>query len=138
MFGELIPLSGVFSALYLLLVLTFLITTVDSSTLSVAMLTVGGEDKPSATNRVIWGVLVGALTSLLIVTGGLSTLQSFVILVGFPTALMCVISIVGMSIELERFTPVIGQDEPSNSVNESSSGTQSPMKSQMSQSQSED
>lgn len=138
LFGELFPLSGVFSALYLLLVLTFLITTVDSSTLSVAMLTVGGEDEPSVINRVIWGVLVGALTSLLIVIGGLSTLQSFVVLVGFPTALMCVISIVGMSIELERVAPVIGQNNPSDSVNESSSGTQPPTGSQISQSQLED
>ncbi|WP_433632920.1 BCCT family transporter [Halomicrococcus sp. NG-SE-24] len=107
LFEQLIPFSGVFSALYLLLVLTFLITTVDSSTLSVAMLTVGGDEHPTVLNRVVWGVLVGLLTSLLIIIGGLSTLQSFVVLVGFPTALMCVVCMVGLVLTLERRTPVL-------------------------------
>lgn len=115
LFEQLIPFSGVFAALYLLLVLTFLITTVDSSTLSVAMLTVGGREEPSVINRVIWGVLVGLLTSLLIIIGGLNTLQSFVVLVGLPTALMCVVCMVGLGIELEDRKPVLQTDTSSES-----------------------
>lgn len=110
LFERLVPFSDVFSALYLLLVLTFLITTIDSSTLSVAMLTVGGSEHPTVLNRVIWGTLVGLLTAFLIVAGGLATLQAFVVLVGLPTALMCIVCLVGMSRELERQVPVLRRE----------------------------
>ncbi|MFB9808663.1 BCCT family transporter [Haladaptatus pallidirubidus] len=69
LFEQIMPFGQVFSALYLLLVLTFLITTVDSTTLSLAMFTTGGNSNPPTANRIAWGVLVGLLTSLLLITG---------------------------------------------------------------------
>lgn len=107
LFETLIPLGGVFSAAYLLLVLTFLITTVDSTTLSLAMFTTDGRENPSTINRVTWGALVGLLTSLLLVTGGLEALRSFVVLLGFPIAFVLGLCVVGLISEFEQLHPVI-------------------------------
>lgn len=107
LFEQLLPFGQLFSALYLLLVLTFLITTVDSTTLSLAMFTTGGDAHPPTANRVAWGVLVGLLTSLLLVTGGLAALKDLVVLVGLPIALVVGLCIVGLTMELEQRYPVL-------------------------------
>lgn len=107
LFEQLLPYPAVFSALLLALVVSFLITTLDSSTLSIAMIVVQGKESPSTLNRVIWGLMMVLLTVSLSLAGGLPVLQSFTILVGLPTAIMCAITIVGMVIELERHTPVL-------------------------------
>ncbi|QCC48513.1 BCCT family transporter [Halobellus limi] len=107
LFEALMPFPQVFSALFLLLVFSFLATTIDSSTLSVAMLTVDGNEDPSTINRVIWGVLIGLLTSILMVVGGFGALQAFIILVGLPSAILCAVALIGMTIEFEREFPVI-------------------------------
>lgn len=116
LFEQLVPFSDLFSAVFLLLVLTFLITTVDSSTLSVAILTVGGDQQPSVLNRVIWGVLVGLLTALLIILDGLVALESFVVLVGFPTAIMAIVTMVSLTLALERRHPAFATDDSDSPV----------------------
>jgi len=107
LFQTLIPFGGVFSAAYLLLVLTFLITTVDSTTLSLAMFTTDGSENPSTINRVTWGALVGLLTSLLLVSGGLPALKDLVVLLGFPIAFVLGLCVVGLVTEFEQLHPVL-------------------------------
>lgn len=107
LFEQLMPFGGLFSALYLLLVLTFLITTVDSTTLSLAMFTTGGDANPPTANRIAWGVLVGFLTSLLLITGGLAALKDLVVLVGLPIAVVVGFCIVGLTMEFEQRYPVL-------------------------------
>ncbi|MBV0903528.1 BCCT family transporter [Haloarcula salina] len=107
LFESIIPLGELFAAAYLLLVLTFLITTVDSTTLSLAMFTTGGDENPSTVNRVSWGVMVGLLTSLLLISGGLAALKDFVVLLGLPIAFVIALCIVGLVLELEQARPVL-------------------------------
>ncbi|WP_254532960.1 BCCT family transporter [Natrinema gelatinilyticum] len=107
LFETLIPFGGVFAVGYLLLVLTFLITTVDSTTLSLAMFTTDGRENPSTVNRVTWGGLVGLLSSLLLISGGLAALKDFVVLLGFPIAFVLGLCVVGLVIEFEQLHPVL-------------------------------
>lgn len=107
LFEQLMPFGELFSALYLLLVLTFLITTVDSTTLSLAMFTTTGDTNPPTANRIAWGVLVGFLTSLLLIAGGLSALQDLVVLVGLPIAFVIGFCVIGLTMELEQRYPVL-------------------------------
>jgi glycine betaine transporter len=107
LFEYLIPFGDVFAALYLLLVMSFLITTIDSTTLSLAMFTTGGGENPSTINRVVWGMLVGLLSSLLLITGGLPALKDLVVLLGFPIAILVVICFVGLIVEFEQQYPVL-------------------------------
>ncbi|NKE35312.1 BCCT transporter [Natronococcus sp. JC468] len=111
LFENLLPYPGVFSAVLLVLVVSFLITTLDSSTLSIAMIVDGGSESPSVLNRVVWGLMMVLLTISLNLAGGMSVLQSFTILVGLPTAVLCGLTMVGMLLEFEREFPVLGEDD---------------------------
>jgi glycine betaine transporter len=91
---EALPLGGVLTVLFLLLVTTFFITSADSSTLALGMLTTGGEREPSTINRVIWGFLIGALASLLMVVGGVDALQWAAIITGGPFAIITLLAAV--------------------------------------------
>lgn len=85
---------GVFLMLtFLVLVTTFFVTSADSSTLALGMLTTGGKEHPSTINRTIWGVTMGALASLLLVFGGANALQTASVLTGGPFALVLLIAV---------------------------------------------
>ncbi|SFL35523.1 choline/carnitine/betaine transport [Halogranum rubrum] len=81
---------------FLVLVTTFFVTSADSSTLAVSMMTTGGKEEPSAINRVFWGILQGAVASILMVIGGVSALQSAAIITGGPFAIVCIIAVLGL------------------------------------------
>ncbi|SEP14011.1 BCCT, betaine/carnitine/choline family transporter [Halogranum amylolyticum] len=102
-----LPVGGLLSAVFLFLVVTFFITSADSSTLALGMLTTGGKQHPSTVNRVIWGALMGGLASLLIVGGGIDALRSSAIITGFPFALISVIAIGGMAWEFHQVDPLL-------------------------------
>ncbi len=81
---------------FLVLVTTFFVTSADSSTLAVSMMTTGGKKEPSALNRIFWAVLQGAVASILMVVGGVNALQSAAIITGAPFAIICVIATLGL------------------------------------------
>ncbi|MDR5656483.1 BCCT family transporter [Halodesulfurarchaeum sp. HSR-GB] len=85
---------GVFLMLaFLLLVTTFFVTSADSSTLALGMLTTGGKEKPSTINRTIWGVTMGLLAALLLVFGGGNALQTASVLTGGPFAIVLLLAV---------------------------------------------
>ena len=103
-----LPLGGVFAVLFLVLVFTFLITTIDSATISLAILTTSeGSQHPSIANRFVWGTIVGLLTSLLLIIGGVGILQNFTIIAGLPMAILGLITVVGFAYQLEKTHPVL-------------------------------
>ena len=99
---EALPLGGLLTILFLVLVTTFLITSADSSTLALGMLTTGGAHNPSTINRVIWGGLIGALASLLMVTGGVDALQAAAIITGGPFAIVTLVAVAAMVLTFGR------------------------------------
>jgi glycine betaine transporter len=103
-----LPLGGLFVVLFLVLVFTFLITTIDSATISLAILTTSeGTQHPSIANRFVWGTIIGLLTSLLLIIGGVGILQNFTIIAGLPMAILGLITVVGFAIQLEKSRPIL-------------------------------
>ncbi|AEH36029.1 BCCT family transporter [Halopiger xanaduensis] len=90
---EALPAGELLTVLFLVLVTTFFVTSADSSTLALGMLTTGGKRKPSTINRVIWGALMGALASLLMVAGGTTALQQAAIIAGGPFAVITLVAV---------------------------------------------
>ncbi|SEW26138.1 BCCT family transporter [Natrinema salifodinae] len=90
---EALPAGEVLTVLFLVLVTTFFVTSADSSTLALGMLTTGGKRQPSTINRVIWGGLMGALASLLMVAGGTAALQQAAIIAGGPFAIITLLAV---------------------------------------------
>ena len=87
-----IPVGGILVYVFLLLVTTFFITSADSSTLAVSMMTTGGKARPSNINRIFWGVVLGMTAAILMILGGTgsaNTLQQAAIITGTPFAFVC-------------------------------------------------
>lgn len=105
LFGAL-PFGTVLATLFFLLVITFFVTSADSSTLGIAMLTTGGKEDPSELNRLIWGVLQGIVAGILVVIGGTNALQQAAIITGAPVAIVGLIAIYGM---IKEFSSVAGR-----------------------------
>ncbi len=89
------PGGTLWQTLFLILVTTFFVTSADSSTLALGMLTTGGKEQPSSANRVFWGVLQGVIASVLVVVGGATALRSSVIVTGAPFAVVCLAAMGG-------------------------------------------
>ncbi|WP_436344735.1 BCCT family transporter [Natronorubrum sp. FCH18a] len=90
------PLGTVFMIAFMLLVTTFFITSADSSTLAVSMMTTGGKAKPSNINRIFWGVVLGMTAAILMILGGVDALQSAAIITGGPFAFVCFLAMLGL------------------------------------------
>lgn len=81
---ELMPFTSVLSIVALILIFIFLVTSADSATYIVAQMTDGGALNPPLYKRIIWGVLIAAISLTLIVAGGLTGLQSAAVLSALP------------------------------------------------------
>ncbi|QRV17823.1 BCCT family transporter [Haloterrigena salifodinae] len=101
-----LPLGPLLGGLFPVLITTFFLTSADSSTLALGMLTTGGKESPSSLNRIIWGTLTGILASLLIVGGGVPALRSLAILSGLPFVAIAMLAIVATSIEFRKVAPI--------------------------------
>ncbi|MFB9886212.1 BCCT family transporter [Balneatrix alpica] len=86
---EQLPLGFLISVLFLVLTTIFVATTGDSMTYAVSMV-MTGTDHPHSGIRVFWGVMMGVTAALLISigAGGISALQSFIVVTAVPVSLV--------------------------------------------------
>jgi choline/carnitine/betaine transport len=84
---EQLPMGFVISVLFLVLTTIFVATTGDSMTYSVSMV-MTGTDHPQTSIRVFWGIMMGVMAALLIYigAGGISALQSFIVVTAVPVS----------------------------------------------------
>ncbi|MFC9593034.1 BCCT family transporter [Streptomyces sp. NPDC056944] len=79
-----LPIGTVTSVIAMLLVMTYFVTSADSASLVMGSLTSRGSLHPPTWLVVTWGVLMAAVAAVLLVAGGLSSLQTATILVALP------------------------------------------------------
>src|SRR6056297_244102 len=84
-----LPMGFIVSVLFLILTTVFVATTGDSMSyvISVSMST---EDRPALPVRIFWGIAMGVMALILIYTGsgGISKLQSFIVVTAVPVSLV--------------------------------------------------
>jgi choline/glycine/proline betaine transport protein len=101
---EAFPLTQVLSLVAIVLVTVFFVTSSDSGSLVVDHLTSGGKLHSPTTQRVFWAVMEGLVAAVLLIGGGLTTLQTASVTTGLPFALVLLIGVyslyVGFSEEL--------------------------------------
>ncbi len=84
-FLEHLPMAAITSTLATLLVVTFFVTSSDSGSLVVDMLTSGGTDENTPVwQRIFWAVIEGAIAASLLLAGGLEALQTATITSALP------------------------------------------------------
>lgn len=95
-FFEYLPLSWLASLLAVVLVVTFFVTSSDSGSLVVDMLTSGGAEDSPTWQRVFWAVMEGVLAAALLIAGGLRALQTATIASALPFAVVMILMCWGL------------------------------------------
>ncbi|ELY91735.1 BCCT transporter [Natrialba hulunbeirensis JCM 10989] len=94
-----VPVGSVLIFGFMILVTTFFITSADSSTLAVSMMTTGGKESPSTINRIFWGVVLGMTAAILMILGGeggAGALEQAVVITGAPFAIVCFLAMLSL------------------------------------------
>ena len=103
---SLYPLSGVLTVLTILLLVVFFVTSADSATYVLSMMTSPGGADPSAGKKVVWGLLVSSTAAILLFSGGLEALQRMAIAAALPFTgimlLMCLCLLRGLRYEFRQ------------------------------------
>jgi glycine betaine transporter len=110
------PLTNVLTVLTIVLLVVFFVTSADSATFVLAMMTSGGQENPPAGRKIIWGLTVSATAAILLFSGGLEGLQRMAIAAALPFAgimlLLCVSLLRGVRYEFDQER---GKEETTNS-----------------------
>jgi choline/glycine/proline betaine transport protein len=96
------PLDLVTATLAVAVVVTFFVTSSDSGSLVIDIITAGGNPEPPKVQRIFWALLEGLVAGALLIGGGLVALQTAAITTGLPFAIV----LLGMCYALHR-----GMDE---------------------------
>lgn len=95
-FLEQLPLSGIISAVAILLIVTFFVTSSDSGSLVIDTITSGGRLNPPVWQRVFWAVSEGIVAAVLMLAGGLGALQTATITTAFPFTIVIIFACIGL------------------------------------------
>ncbi|KKB35679.1 BCCT family transporter [Bacillus thermotolerans] len=100
-----LPLGMVLSAMALVLIAIFFVTSAASATYVLAVLSSKGTLKPKTSTEVIWGILIAGIAAALLLSGGLNALQAASIIVALPFTLILLAMCVSLAIALKREKP---------------------------------
>ncbi|MFD1341336.1 BCCT family transporter [Litorisediminicola beolgyonensis] len=82
------PASDLMSGFAIILIVLWFVTSSDSGSFVIDMLTAGGDPNPPKVQRIFWAVAEGCVASVLLLAGGLGALQAAAVVAGFPFAIV--------------------------------------------------
>jgi glycine betaine transporter len=97
-----LPVSQLLMFLFLALIVVFITTSADTSTLVVAILATRRGLAPSTGSIAFWGGFQGAVAVAVLLVGGAETLQALAVLTGGPFALLSLVALAGLTLTLYR------------------------------------
>lgn len=86
------PLGMILSIITVALLITFFVTSANSATFVLGMFTSGGDLHPSTSKKVIWGLVQALLAAALLISGGLTALQTASVAAAFPFIFIMLLS----------------------------------------------
>ncbi|CAM4513619.1 glycine betaine transporter [Paenibacillus endophyticus] len=87
---EQLPFGTIIAFIATLLIMTFFITSADSATFVLGMLTSDGKLNPSIKVKLTWGILQSTIAVVLLISGGLNGLQTASIVAALPFAVVLI------------------------------------------------
>jgi len=93
---EQLPLTRIVSTISVLLIAIFFVTSADSGSLVMDIITAGGKLDAPVQQRVFWCVLAGIVAAALMLGGGMASLQALTISIGLPFGVVLLIMCVGL------------------------------------------
>ncbi len=97
------PLSWITCFISIFVVVIFFVTSSDSGSLVIDMITAGGHIEPPVPQRIYWSWMEGAVAAALLFGGGLVALQTAVTLAGVPFGLVILFMIWSMQRGLKEY-----------------------------------
>ncbi|MGO2501746.1 MAG: BCCT family transporter [Cobetia marina] len=94
------PLSVILSSLLIFLLISWFVTSSDSSTLVITTILSMGDEEPLARHRIFWGVCIGSVAAVLLMAGGLKALQTVLMAAALPVSLVILLMTLGLLIAL--------------------------------------
>jgi len=92
-----LPLGSLLVLVFFGLILTWIVTSADTATLTVAILTTEPNVAPGTASRLFWGTLQGVVAWGVLQLGGANALQSAAVITGGPFAVVALIGILGFA-----------------------------------------
>jgi glycine betaine transporter len=92
-----LPMGAVMSVVATLLVMVFFVTSGDSATLVLGMMSTGGNPNPPNRVKIMWGVLISAISISLLLAGGLKAMQTATIVFALPFSVVLVLMAVSVT-----------------------------------------
>ncbi|WP_205520198.1 BCCT family transporter [Virgibacillus doumboii] len=84
------PMAAVIMGVAVLLIASFFVTSADSGTFVLGMLTTGGRLNPGTGVKIIWGIVLAGTAAVLLWSGGLTAIQMAMLIAAFPFAILMV------------------------------------------------
>ncbi|SFJ66635.1 glycine betaine transporter [Halobacillus dabanensis] len=111
---ETYPLSMVFSMLAILIIVTFFVTSADSGTFVLGMMTTNGSQNPSRQIKVTWGIYLSITALALLYSGGLQALQNTMIIAALPFSVIMAFMVISFLKSLNQEAKELGIGQLSN------------------------
>lgn len=96
------PLADITSGLAIILIFLLIVTSADSTTHIVAGMATGGDENPKVKHKVIWGLLIGAISVAMTIAGGLTSLQTASVVTGLPFSIILLLMTISIMRALRR------------------------------------
>jgi len=96
------PLGKILSTISMILVCTFFVTSANSGTFVLSMLSTEGSLNPPNNKKVVWGVVQSLLAIGLLIAGGLKPLQTISIVAAFPFIFIMIFACVSLIKALKK------------------------------------
>jgi BCCT family betaine/carnitine transporter len=93
---EQLPFTGIVSTISVFLIAIFFVTSADSGSLVMDIITAGGKLDAPVQQRVFWCLLAGMVAIALMLGGGMASLQALTISVGLPFGVVLLLMCVGL------------------------------------------
>ncbi|MFZ2554330.1 BCCT family transporter [Psychrobacter urativorans] len=85
---EYYPLTKPVTLMIVIMIVLWFVTSSDSASFVIDMLTAGGDTNPPKIQRLFWATMEGLIAAILLAAGGLGALQAAAIVAGLPFALV--------------------------------------------------
>ncbi|MDN5566549.1 MAG: BCCT family transporter, partial [Psychrobacter sp.] len=85
---EYYPLTKPLTLLIVIMIVLWFVTSSDSASFVIDMLTAGGDTNPPKIQRLFWATMQGLIAAILLAAGGLGALQAAAIVAGLPFAIV--------------------------------------------------
>lgn len=96
------PFGNILSIIAISLIFTFLITSADSATFVLGMMTSKNRLNPSLWSKIIWGVFMSTIAAVLLMASGLSGLQTASLVAALPFSIIMILMCFALLKELKE------------------------------------